>query len=345
MNSADTPLAPRLFERLPEIYRLRDAEQAPPGQLEAFVDALDSVFSALRERIEAQYDDLFIETCAPWVVPYLADLVGTSHLKGDPRTLRADVARTVFHRRRKGTKGAVASQVHALSGWAVHPVELRERLAWNMHLNHLRPDKGGASPWQSAPDNDPRHPVRGGTAALRAPAWLSFVDGPFDPFARTVDLKPPLASTVREGEGPARAAVNLPNLAVFLWRLADYQVPVSRPARREVVAVAGPAAFAVRFELHPQGDPMVLFNTYRSHADDEPPRLASEDEVPNPMPRARLTTDAPAGRPDAYVRVLPYAGSRPPEPADDAPGLVLHVPEVPFAATAWRLRGANLCAW
>ena len=34
----------------------------------------------------------FIETCAPWVVPYIADLVGTSHLKGDPRTLRADTA-------------------------------------------------------------------------------------------------------------------------------------------------------------------------------------------------------------------------------------------------------------
>ena len=344
MNAPDTPLAPRLFERLPEIYRIRDAEQAPPGQLEAFVDALDSVFSALRDRVEAQYDDLFIETCAPWVVAYIADLVGTSHLKGEARTLRADVARTVYHRRRKGTLGAVESQVHALSGWAVHAIELRDRLAWNMHLNHLRPDKGGASPWRSAPDSDPRHPVRGGTAALRTPAWLSFVDGPFDPFARTVDLKPPLP---REGEGPARAAVNLPNLGVFLWRLTDYQVPVSTPAGGVIVAqaAAGAAPFAVRFDLHPQAEPMRLFNTHRYRADDEPPNLADPDAVPNPMPPARLSTGAPAGHPEAYVQVTTYAGPRPPQPADDAPGLVLHLPETPFASVGWAFRGANLCAW
>lgn len=336
MNAQDTPLAPRLFDRLPEIYRLRDAEQSPPGQLEALVDALDSVFVALRDRVEQQYDDLFIETCAPWVIPYLADLIGVSHLKGDPRTLRADVRLAVFHLRRKGTLGAVESQVHALSGWAVHAVELRDRLAWNQHLNHLRPDKGGAPPWQSAPDNDPRHPVRGGTAALRAPAWLSFAGTPFDPFARTVDLKPPLA---REGEEPARAVVNLPNLGVFLWRLADYQLPAAMPGRADVVGLT------VRVESHPNGDPTVLFNTHRFRADDEPPNLADGDAVPGPMPAARLCTGAPAGNPAAYVQVLTYSGAVAPEPADDAPGLVLHLPADPFDGIPWTFRGANLCAW
>jgi hypothetical protein len=344
MNAADTPLAPRLFERLPEIYRLRDSEQVPPGQLEALVDALDSVFVALRDRVEQQYDDLFIETCAPWVIPYLADLIGVSHLQGDARTLRADVRLAVYHLRRKGTLGAVESQVHALSGWAVHAIELRNRLAWNQHLNHLRPDKGGASPWQTTPDNDPRHPVRGGTAALRAPAWLSFVDGPFDPFARTVDLKPPLArASAREGESPARMAANLPNLGVFLWRLADYQVPAAMPARAGIVPMA--LGQAVRFVAHPSGDPMRLFNTHRFRADDEPPNLADSDAVPNPMPAARLTTGAPAGNPMAYVQVLTYTGPVAPEPADGAPGLVLHLPADPFDGIAWRFRGANLCSW
>ncbi|MBE2243565.1 MAG: hypothetical protein IAE86_12475 [Burkholderiaceae bacterium] len=337
-----------LFERLPEVYRQRDAEQSPPGQLEALLDALDSVFGALADRVEQQYDDLFIETCDDWVVPYIADLVGTSHLKGDPRTVRADVARTVYHRRRKGTLGAVESQTFALSGWAAHAVELRDRLAWNMHLNHLRPDAGGAPPWQAAPHNDPRHPVRGGTAALRAPAWLSFVDGPFDPFARTADLKPPVA---REGDGPARPAPNLPNLGVFLWRLEDYQVPVSQPSpprapAAQVVAQAAPAApFAVRFDLHPQGEPFALFNTHRFRADEEPPNLADIDSVPHPVPPARLTTEAPAGRPEAYVQVDPYSGVQPGRPSAGAPGLVLHLPDAPFGGIDWRLRGANLCGW
>src|SRR6476619_7490822 len=133
---------PTLYERLPEVYRQRDAEQTPANALRAFIDAIDTALQALAARIGAQYDDLFIETCDDWVIAYLGDLVGTSHLNGEPWTLRADIARTVKHRRRKGTLGAVESQVHALSGWAVHAIELRERLAWNQPLNHLRPGIG-----------------------------------------------------------------------------------------------------------------------------------------------------------------------------------------------------------
>ncbi|HUG25731.1 phage tail protein [Piscinibacter sp.] len=340
---------PSLYERLPEIYRQRDAEGTPPGQLYALIKAIASVMGALAGRIGAQYDDLFIETCDDWVIPYLADLVGTSHLKGDAWTLRADVARTVRHRRRKGTLGAVESQVHALSQWAVHAVELRERLAWNQPLNHLRPDAGGKFPFRLAPHNDMRTPVRGGTAALRAPAWLSFVGGPFDPYARTADVKPPLV----QSEPPiARAAVNLPNLGVFVWRLADFQTPVSRPSAprapwSQVAPVSGTdaAKFAVRFELHPQAEPMVLFNTHRFRADAEPPNLATADGVPGPMPRARLNSDVAVGRPAAYVKVAPYEGGRPKDPTDDEVGLVLHVPKATFPDTSWKFRGANLCAW
>ncbi len=342
--------APTLYERLPEVYRQRDAEQSPPGPMRAMVDAIDGVLRALADRVGAQYEDFFIESCEDWVIPYLADLVGSSHLAGDPWTLRADVARTVRHRRRKGTLGAVESQVHVLTGWAAHAIELRERLAWNMPLNHLRPDAGGASPFRLPPNNDIRTPVRGGTAALRAPAWLSFVGGPFDPFARTADLKPPL---MQESPAVGRIAPNLPNLGVFLWRLGAFRTPGTRPAppkapAEQVVtlpAAPGAARFAVRFELHPQGDPMVLFNTHRYRADEDPPDLAHIDAVPGPMPAARLDARAPTGNPAAYVQVTTYAPPAPDQPGEDAPGLVLHLPQDPFAGQAWRVRGANLCAW
>lgn len=337
---------PTLYERLPEVYRQRDEEQTPSHTLRAFVGAIDTVFQALAERVGAQYDDLFIETCDDWVIAYLADLVGTSHLKGDPWTLRADVARTVKNRRRKGTLGAVESQVHALSGWAVHAVELRERLAWNQPLNHLRPDIGGGAPFGVDPYREITRPIRGGTASLRSPAWLSFVGTPFDPYARTVDLRPPLAQL----DLPVgRDAPNLSNLGVFVWRLADFQTPLSRPSPpfapwnqiETLPVLPGAARFAVRFSLHAQGEPMVLFNRHRYAADAEPPNLASLDAVPGPMPMARLTTGTPAGRPEAYVKVVTDYN----EPADDAPGLVLHVPAVPFAGQPWTFRGAELCAW
>jgi hypothetical protein len=340
---------PTLYERLPEVYRERDEQQTPRNALRAFVDAIDTVFQALAARLGAQYDDLFIETCDDWVIAYLADLVGTSHLKGDPWTLRADVARTVRHRRRKGTLGAVESQVHALSGWAVHAIELRERLAWNQPLNHLRPDVGGGPPFGLGPYRAIEQPICGGTATLRSPAWLSFIDTPFDPCAHTADVKPPLG----QFEPPVgRIAPSLPNLGVFVWRLADFQTPCSRPMppappRKQIepIAVPGAAPFAVRFCLHPQGEPMELFNRHRYAADADPPNLATIDAVPGPMPMARLNTGMPAGRPEAFVQVRTYAGTVPDEPDDDAPGLVLHLPAVPFAGQAWTVRGAELCAW
>src|SRR5512142_115229 len=98
-----------LYERLPEIYRIKDGEQLQPGQLRAYLAPIEDAFSAVHENVESLYHDLFIEFCDDWVVPYIGDLLGTSHLSGDPWTLRADVARTVRLRRRKGTLGAVES--------------------------------------------------------------------------------------------------------------------------------------------------------------------------------------------------------------------------------------------
>ena len=139
MNNKRVPL----YERLPEIYRIKDEEQQPPGQLKSYLALVEQVFGAIHENIESLYHDLFIETCDDWVIPYIGDLLGTSHLKGDPWTLRADVADTIALRRRKGTLGAIEFLTYILTKWGVHCVELRESLVWNQHLNHQRPDEGG----------------------------------------------------------------------------------------------------------------------------------------------------------------------------------------------------------
>lgn len=336
-----TPRLP-LFQRLPEIYRIRDTEQAPPGQLEAYLDVLNDVFSAIRDNVEQLYHDQSIETSDDWVIPYIADLLGTSHLSGDPWTLRADVARTVFHRRRKGTLGAIESLTFTLSGWAAHAVEMRERLVWSQHLNHQRPDAGGSPPLSLPTSLSAAR--RGGTVSLRDPALLSLVNGPFDPFAHVVDVKPPNNGV---------SGFNLPNLAIFLWRLEDYTVPVSKPvmpaAPDDIVdltpAPAGLASFSARFNLHPMAEPMTLFNTHRFHADDDPPELSALDAVPGPMPAARLTQETPAGNPAAYIKVATYATPPPGAPTGEDPGLTLHLPQAQFGATVWKFRGANLCAW
>ena len=324
-----------LYRRLPEIYRIRDAQQHPPGQLKAYLDTLEGPLSGVRDNIEALYHDLFIETCDDWVIPYIADLLGTSHLSGAPWTLRADVARTLRHRRRKGTLGAVESLAHSLSGWAAQALELRRNTAWNQQLNHQRPVRGGQPPLARQHLFDP---VRHGTATLRDPAWLSVFGGPFDPYAHVLDLRPPEVGQPR---------CNFPTLGVFLWRLQDYTVPVSQPGALDYAKskVAGKAKHVLRVVLHPLAEPMVLFNTHRFHADDDPPEISTADAVPGPMPAARLSSEARTGNPKAYVVVENYpAGGSPKAPGSGAVGLTLHVPAA-FSGVKWTFRGANLCVW
>lgn len=374
MNKKRVPL----YERLPEIYRIKDQEQNPPGQLKSYLTLVEEIFGEIHKNIESLYHDLFIETCDDWVIPYIGDLLGTSHLKGDPWTLRADVADTIRLRRRKGTLGAIELLTYSLTRWGVHCVELRENMVWNQHLNHQRPDKGGLPPYglppNTAPSDVQREPsirhrvIRGGTVTLRDPAMLGLLNTPFDPFAHTADLRPPAIGNIR---------YNLPNLAIFLWRLKAYRINVSKPVSRgvhprdasiDLFEYPEAAARIARFNVHPLGEPVRLFNTHRFDLSYKKrtgvdklditktaPAITQIDETPGPMPMARLTQGSPAGAPDKYVTIDTYDDTNPIQGLDISDvGLQLHLPETYFPGEIWpnptdpqfwSIRGANLCAW
>jgi hypothetical protein len=338
-----------LFDRLPEIYRVRDAEAVPPNQLRAYLAAIETAFEAVRANIGQLYEDLFIDTCDDWVIPYIADLLGTTHLSGDPRTLRADVADTVALRRRKGTLAAIERLAANLTGWACRTVELRENLVWAQHLNHQRPDAGGLPPYGG--DAVTRFTVpRGGTAPIRDPAALALIGTPFDPFAYTPDVKPALDGIVH---------INLPNLAIFLWRLVAYPLTVVQPLAKGVSNLgpppAGLARFAIRYDLDPLDRPVRLFNTrspgfqQAAAADEILSPLIEPDAVPGPMLDARISTDTETSRPDAYVAVDFFDDSAtPPKGLDRGEvGLQFFLPQSAqtLFAPEWRCRGDNLCAW
>ena len=63
-----------LFRHLPEIYRIKDKEQEPPGQLEEYIGLVEDIFDKIHFDIENLYHNLFIDSCADWVVPYIGDL-------------------------------------------------------------------------------------------------------------------------------------------------------------------------------------------------------------------------------------------------------------------------------
>jgi len=330
-----------LYERLPEIYRIKDEEQTPPGQLKHYLALVEPIFDAIHDNIESLYNDLFIETCDDWVIPYIGDLLGTSHLNGDPWTRRADVADTIALRRRKGTLASIERLTFNLTQWGIRAVELRENLVWTQPLNHQRPDRNGNLPYASVTRFTP---IRGGTVTLRDPAMLSLLNTPFDPFAHIADLKPPTWGRIR---------YNLPNLAIFLWRLQDYRVKFTQPIG-EIQATgtveAAEATHIVRLYVHPLGEPVRLFNTYQFDPDQDPPVITQLDETPGLIPTARLTTNSAAGRPEKYLAINTYD----PDDSDIASrdlgevGLQLHLPEPEFTGTQlsdWTIRGENLCAW
>jgi hypothetical protein len=351
-----------LYRRLPEIYRIKDeglpesylrnGEPVEAYQLKSFLEPVEEMFSVIHENIESLYHDFFIETCDEWVIPYIADLLGTSHLAGDPWTLRADVADTILVRRSKGTLGAIELLAFILTKWGVHAVELRENMIWNQHLNHQRPDRGGSPPYGGT-DFRPNMPVRGGTVNLRDPARLALLNGPFDPFAHVADVQPAEIAQTR---------YNLPNLAIYLWRLKDYRVRATRPAVSIVPQTSGKFVLRITVnpvpsdEAPPGARPIRLFSTNRSgpFSSDVPasersypaaaaPRISGIDELPDPISPPRLTAV-----PGAYAAVNLY------DPADAATvritdvGLQVHIPgPAPsgFDFSGEHVRSGNLCAW
>lgn len=331
-----------LYTRLPEIYRIKDNEIQPVEQLKNYLSVIEEIFGNVHENIEQLYNDFFIETCDDWVIPYIGDLLGNSHLFGDPWTLRADVADTIALRRRKGTIGAIELLTYDLTGWGVHCVELMEKMLWNQHLNHQRPDAGGNPPYGKNSSTTINTVIRGGTVTLRDPAVLCLLNTPFDSFAHTADLKPQTNSNI---------LYNLPNLAVFLWRLEAYRIEISKPLFNKKFKISSPktangAKFVVSFYIHPLGEPVTLFNINRYNPDAKPPVVTIIDEVPVPIPYARLNEGREGSAVDKYVSVDTYDISDP-QLGDleisDA-GLQFHFSSS-FEGDKWTFRGDNLCAW
>ncbi len=356
-----------LYRRLPEIYRIKDeglpekylhdGERVEAYQLRSFLEPVEGMFSAIHENIESLYHDFFIETCDEWVVPYIADLLGTTHLSGDAWTLRADVADTIALRRRKGTLGAVELLAFILTKWGVHCVELLENLVWNQHLNHQRPDEGGAPPYGLLKLSRGA-PIRGGTVTLRDPSLLAQLNTPFDPFAHVVDVQPHAIGQVRH---------NLPNLAVYFWRLKEYRLNVVKPRSRSVIPSPG-ASPIVRIHIdpvpmntlsapyvknnnQPGGRPVTLFNTNRFDLFNRKrtgidklnlsalkPRISTVDQVPGPIPMERLSDLEFAKQYDASL------ASSTPQPLETFAAAAFTAPQEYVAVETYDVLNPNLNA-
>ncbi len=177
---------------------------------------LGSQYGALEANIEALYEDWFIETCAPWVIPYIGDLLGIPGINRPgyrAPTERSLVANTIAYRRRKGVPSVVGRVVADATGWPAYVVQFFELLGATQFLEHVRPGKGG-------------------TIDLSDATALAALGTPFNSVAHTVDVRrsavePSDASGLIAPEG----RFNLPLLGLFVWRLGSFPVHRGTPRR------------------------------------------------------------------------------------------------------------------
>src|SRR5271167_1189454 len=64
----------RLYDLIPVVYRLRDADRGYP--LRALLRVIGEQMSVVEKDIAGLYENWFIETCQDWVVPYIGTLIG-----------------------------------------------------------------------------------------------------------------------------------------------------------------------------------------------------------------------------------------------------------------------------
>ena len=244
-----------LYELLPTLYRLRDVEQGYP--LRALLQIVSEQADILSQDIDGLWDDYFIETCADWVIPYIGDLVANNPLY-EVTGRRADVANTIYYRRRKGTLPMLEELARNVTGWGAHAVAFFESLGWTQNLNHLRYE-------MSPEERDPEAVDRVGTVNLRSIDALDRLDGPFDIISHTVDVRP---------MGRTEGWYNIRKVGFFLWRLRRYPLTGVTPRQADPPHGYG-------YHLSSLGNPAPLFTDPEREADEA--GLAREVHVPGPI--------------------------------------------------------------
>ena len=170
----DAYYAEKIWRLVPGVYR-----NADDGTLRGLVEVLAKEAAAARRSIDRLWADSSIVDCDDWVIPYIAELLGT-RLISEQNTAgrRADVANTIKYRRLAGTRHLLEMLAGDIAGWDAVAVEAFRRLARNWHRLDCPPRIGAVS-------GTPQH----GLARLSRYRVGEIVDGPFDDLAHFADMR------------------------------------------------------------------------------------------------------------------------------------------------------------
>lgn len=253
----------RLYELLPVVHRMRDAEHGYP--LRALLQVAGEQFAAIEDNIGQLYDNWFIETCEDWVVPYLAALTGYRPAAeaglaaegpgalANILTPRAEAANTLAYRRRKGSLALLELLANNAAGWPARAVEFYALLGRSQNVSYLQMK-------------------RGFSANMRDASVLDLIDGPFDRIAHSADVR-------RISSARTIGRCNIQSVGVFVWRLKSYPLTYG-PA----YCVEAQARHCFTFSALGNDAPLFSF----AAPETDPAAIADERNVPAPIRRRAL---------------------------------------------------------
>jgi len=268
LTSLQTQTTPLTAQQQTELDAL--LAKASRGPLESLLLLIQEQIAAVDYDLGQLYDDQFIETCAPWVIPYIGDLIGYQSVAGINPSVddsRSEVAETISLRRRKGTVLVLEQLARDATGWGAHAVEFFQILADTQYMNHPRLSN------HYAPD-------------LRRWQPGLYMDTGFDRTARTVDVRSISAPALV----PLRSRYNIQNIGIFLWSLSAY--PITDAAATPCATNADHGQLCYRFSS--LGMDIPLFHPAVSLGEDIT-ALAAPVNVPDRLRRRVLCDDIQRG--------------------------------------------------
>lgn len=204
-----TPSPQWLYDLLPVLHRERDEQVGAP--LKALLATIEDNADLLQADVAALYADLFVETCEPWALPLLAELIGYRLLPAElqaitddrrrryPPFARRSVGTAIEDRRRKGTPRQLAALGPDVAGWPALVIEQHMLVAATADI-----EQADVPPTTFLDLTD-----------LRA---CEEVDTPFDIQRRLVSISQP--QTITTSIEPS-----LPAVSLAVWRLLSERVP------------------------------------------------------------------------------------------------------------------------
>ncbi|MGA3129728.1 MAG: hypothetical protein ABSD59_02940 [Terracidiphilus sp.] len=250
------------------------AAKATRGPLESLLMVIDEQLGYFAADLDQLYDDQFIETCAPWVIPYIGELIGFEPIRGIAPAVdnpRSEVANTIALRRRKGTIGAIEQLSRDVTGWGAHAVEFFQTLAETQYVKCVRLNS------YYAPN------VRG---------WKprAYASSGFTTMTRKVDVHLPAS--------PGLPRWNIPNIGVYLWSLGAYSL--TGVSAVQASDTSGPVTGCYRFSQLGCDIPLFHAAVYQG---EQIMTLATEANVPDYLTRNLLCADLRKGAQSSYYGV------------------------------------------